>query len=90
MLEIGITHDPCFETWANMVHSYDEYASMDLSSHKRDLTLEVMNDKAVSVTPSICVAGFAIAGATSIAANGQKFHCQRGVLERFAEAANPG
>ncbi|HLN88633.1 MAG TPA: phage tail protein [Candidatus Binatia bacterium] len=45
ILERGITYDPNFENWANMVHSYGEKASMDLRNYKRDLALEVMNEK---------------------------------------------
>lgn len=44
-LERGITHDLAFETWANRVHAYAGDASMDLSGYKKELTLEVMNEK---------------------------------------------
>ena len=44
-LERGITHDPDFENWANMVHEYGGDASMDLVNYKRDLALEVLNEK---------------------------------------------
>lgn len=44
-LERGITHDPEFEKWANAVHSFDGDALMDLAGYKKDLTLEVMNEK---------------------------------------------
>ncbi|MBU1564801.1 MAG: phage tail protein [Proteobacteria bacterium] len=43
--ERGITHDPDFEAWANKVHPYDGDKSMDLANYKKDLTLEVMNEK---------------------------------------------
>ena len=44
-MERGITHDLEFEKWANMVHPYVGDASMDLVNYKKDLTLEVMNEK---------------------------------------------
>lgn len=44
-MERGLTHDPEFEKWANMVHPYDGDAGMDLVNYKKDLTLEVMNEK---------------------------------------------
>ena len=44
-LERGITHDPAFESWANLVHSYSGDPAMDLVNYKKELTLEVMNEK---------------------------------------------
>ncbi len=44
-LERGITHDREFEKWANMVHPYSGDAGMDLVNYKKELTLEVMNEK---------------------------------------------
>lgn len=44
-MERGITHDLEFEKWANMVHPYAGDASMDLVNYKKELTLEVMNEK---------------------------------------------
>jgi phage tail-like protein len=44
-LDRGITHDREFEKWANMVHSYAGDASMDLVNYKKELTLEVLNEK---------------------------------------------
>lgn len=44
-MERGITHDLEFERWANMVHPYSGDAGMDLVNYKKDLTLEVMNEK---------------------------------------------
>jgi phage tail-like protein len=43
--ERGVTHDPDFENWANMVHRYEGDAAMDLANYKKELTLEVMNEK---------------------------------------------
>ena len=44
-LERGITHDPDFEAWANKVHAYAGDPVMDLAGYKKELTLEVMNEK---------------------------------------------
>lgn len=44
-LERGLTHDPEFEKWANTVHSLNGDPAMDLAGYKKDLTLEVMNEK---------------------------------------------
>lgn len=44
-LERGITHDREFERWANMVHPYSGDPGMDLVNYKKDLVLEVMNEK---------------------------------------------
>lgn len=44
-LERGLTHDPEFEKWANKVHPYAGDTAMDLVGYKKDLTLEMMNEK---------------------------------------------
>jgi phage tail-like protein len=44
-LERGITHDLEFEKWANAVHTFQGDPAMDLAGFKKDLTLEVMNEK---------------------------------------------
>src|SRR5689334_4820550 len=44
-MERGITHDLEFERWANLVHTYATDGLMDLVNYKKDLTLEVMNEK---------------------------------------------
>src|SRR5437773_4982726 len=44
-LERGITHDLEFEKWANLVHPYKGDVAMDLVNYKKELTLEVMNEK---------------------------------------------
>jgi phage tail-like protein len=44
-LERGITHDVAFEQWANGVSSYAGDSAMDLAGYKKDLTLEVLNEK---------------------------------------------
>jgi len=44
-LERGITHDLEFESWSNLVHQYSGDPAMDLVGYKKDLTLEVLNEK---------------------------------------------
>ncbi len=44
-MERGITHDPEFEKWANLVHPYGGDAGMDLVNYKKELTLEVLNER---------------------------------------------
>ncbi|HEV7642869.1 MAG TPA: phage tail protein [Pyrinomonadaceae bacterium] len=44
-LERGLTHDAEFEAWANRVHPYSGDTAMDLRDYKRNLTLEMMNEK---------------------------------------------
>ncbi len=44
-LERGITHDRRFAEWANKVHSFEGDAAMDLVGYKKDLTLEVLNER---------------------------------------------
>ena len=44
-LDRGLTHDREFETWANMVHPYAGDGGMDLVNYKKELILEVLNEK---------------------------------------------
>ena len=44
-LERGLTHDAEFEKWANKVHPYSGDTAMDLAEYKKNLTLEMMNEK---------------------------------------------
>ena len=44
-LERGLTHDPEFEKWASSVHSYAGDPTMDLAGYKKELTLELLNEK---------------------------------------------
>ena len=44
-MERGITHDTEFEAWANRVHPFAGDAGMDLVGYKKELTLEVLNEK---------------------------------------------
>ncbi len=44
-LERGLTHDREFEAWASKVHTYAGDALKDLAGYKKELTLEVMNER---------------------------------------------
>jgi phage tail-like protein len=44
-MERGLTHDREFEIWANMVHDYKGDAAMDLANYKREVTLEMLDEK---------------------------------------------
>jgi phage tail-like protein len=44
-MERGLTHDLAFEAWANLVHQFSGDPAMDLVNYKKDLTLEVLNEK---------------------------------------------
>lgn len=44
-LERGVTWDREFEAWANLVHPYAGDVGMDLVNYKKELTLEVLNEK---------------------------------------------
>ena len=44
-LERGITHNREFEAWANTVHTYEGDSVMDLAGYKKELTLEMLNER---------------------------------------------
>jgi phage tail-like protein len=44
-MERGITHDKEFALWADRVHPYAGDGGMDLMNFKKELTLEVLNEK---------------------------------------------
>jgi phage tail-like protein len=44
-MERGLTHDREFEAWANKIHPYSGDAGMDLVGYKKDLILEVHNER---------------------------------------------
>lgn len=46
-LERGVTHDPEFETWANMVFSTDGDAAISLEKFRKDLIIELLNEQGV-------------------------------------------
>jgi phage tail-like protein len=45
LLERGVTWDQDFEAWANKVHSYAGDTSMDLVNFRKELALEVLDEK---------------------------------------------
>lgn len=45
LLERGVTHDTEFEAWANMVASFAGDAAANLAQYKRELTLELLNER---------------------------------------------
>jgi phage tail-like protein len=42
-LEQGLTHDPVFEQWANLVNNIDGDAAMSLVNFRKDIVLNVLN-----------------------------------------------
>jgi phage tail-like protein len=48
-LERGITHDPEFEKWANLVHPLSGDAAMDLKNFRKDIALLINNERGQTV-----------------------------------------
>jgi phage tail-like protein len=42
-LEQGLTHDPVFEKWANLVNNIEGDAAMSLKNFRKDLVINVLN-----------------------------------------------
>ena len=42
-LEQGLTHDPVFETWANMVNNIEGDAGMSLKNFRKDIVINMLN-----------------------------------------------
>lgn len=42
-LEAGVTHDPTFEDWANLVNKCHDDAAMSLKGFRKDVTIDVFN-----------------------------------------------
>ncbi len=42
-LEQGLTHDPVFEQWANLVNNIDGGAAMSLVNFRKDIIINVLN-----------------------------------------------
>ena len=42
-LEQGLTHDPVFEQWANLVNNLDGDAAMSLVNFRKDIVINVLN-----------------------------------------------
>ena len=43
ILEQGLTHDPVFEQWANLVNNLDGDAAMSLRNFRKDIVINVLN-----------------------------------------------
>jgi phage tail-like protein len=48
-MERGVTYDPDFEQWANLVYSTEGDAAVSLAGYKRNLIIEVLNLQGVTV-----------------------------------------
>lgn len=46
-LERGVTHDPEFERWANLVFNTDGDAAISLRDFRKDLYIELLNEQGV-------------------------------------------
>ena len=42
-LEQGLTHDPIFESWANLVNNFEGDAAMSLKNYRKDIVINVLN-----------------------------------------------
>ena len=42
--ESGLTHDPTFENWANLVHNFQGDAAMSLRNFRKDIIIDVYNE----------------------------------------------
>ncbi len=42
-LEQGVSHDPVFEQWANLVNNFDGDAAMSLKNFRKDIVLNLLN-----------------------------------------------
>jgi phage tail-like protein len=42
-LEQGLTHDPVFEQWANLVNNFEGDSAMSLKSFRKDVVINVLN-----------------------------------------------
>jgi phage tail-like protein len=42
-LEQGLTHDPVFESWANLVNNLQGDAAMSLKNYRKDILVNVLN-----------------------------------------------
>src|SRR6476660_7676177 len=48
-MERGLTHDPQFMAWADMVHPYAGDPAMNLAGYKQELSLVMQNEKGQAV-----------------------------------------
>ena len=42
-LEQGLSHDPVFENWANLVNNFEGDAAMSLKNFRKDIIINVLN-----------------------------------------------
>lgn len=49
LLERGVTHDPEFENWANLVHNVQGDAAMSLKNYRKDIIIELLNQQGMVV-----------------------------------------
>ncbi len=49
VLERGVTHDPEFENWANLVHNVQGDAAMSLKNYRKDIIIELLNQQGTVV-----------------------------------------
>jgi phage tail-like protein len=47
-LERGVTHDPEFENWANLIYNTDGDAAISLNKFRKDLIIELLNEQGVT------------------------------------------
>jgi phage tail-like protein len=45
-LERGVTHDPEFEAWANLIYSTEGDPVISLEHFRKDITIELLNERA--------------------------------------------
>jgi phage tail-like protein len=43
-MEAGLTHDPTFEAWANLVHNFQGDAAGSLKNFRKDILIDVFNE----------------------------------------------
>jgi len=48
-MERGVTHDPEFEKWANLVYNTDGDAAISLKNFRKDVILELLNEQGTVV-----------------------------------------
>lgn len=46
-LERGVTHDPEFENWANLIYNTDGDAAISLQNFRKDIIIELLNEQGV-------------------------------------------
>lgn len=44
-MERGVTHDPEFEAWANLIYTTEGDAAISLRNFRRDITIELLNEQ---------------------------------------------